>query len=152
MAFFGNTPNANSSQWAFVSIDGGTPYNSSYMDPAPPSSRQWLKSPVLPDTTHTINISRIAGTSVDFVVITAGQNTPLSGQRLIVDDGDPSITYSGSWTVNTNTYTSRDNPHIGLPYGNTTHQTCSTDASATYRFSGMFQSTVESFDSRLTTR
>jgi len=136
VAFFGNTPIAEASQWALFSIDGGTPYNSSYMDPAPPSSRQWFKSPTLPDTTHTINISHIAGTSVDFVVITAGRNTPLSGERLIVDDGDPSITYSGSWTVNTNTYTSRDNPHIGLPYGNATHQTCSTDASATFRFSG----------------
>ena len=140
MAFFGNTPYANASQWAFVSIDGGPEYNSSYMDAAPPSSRQWFQSPTLPEGTHTVNISRIAGTSVDFVVITAGQNTSLSGETLIVDDGDPSITYSGSWSLNTNEYISRDNPVIGLPYGNATHETNSAGASATFRFSGKLYS------------
>lgn len=136
VTFFGNTPSLPASQWVLVSIDGGIQYNSSFMDPAPPSSRQWLKSPTLPDGTHSIDISHIAGTSVDFVVITAGQNTPLSGEKLIVDDGDPSITYAGSWTLNTNTYTSRDNPHTGLPYGNGTRQTTSTGASATFHFNG----------------
>jgi hypothetical protein len=145
VAFFGNTPAPPASEWALISIDGGAAYNSSYMDPAPPSSRQWFQSPVLSDGTHLINISRIAGTSVDFVVITAGQSTPLSGETLIVDDSDPSITYSGNWSLNTNTYTSRDAPPVGLPYGNATHQTSSAGSSATIQFSGMFSSQAEIF-------
>lgn len=108
------------------------------MDPSPPSSRQWFQTPTLSDAKHTVKISRIAGTSVDFVVITAGQDTPLSGEKLIVDDDDPFITYEGSWTQNKDTYTANDDPHIGLPYGNATHRTNSTDASASFRFSGMF--------------
>ena len=137
IAIIGNTPNALSSQWAFVSIDGGPEYNVSYMDPAPPSARQWFQSPTLSDGTHTINISRIAGTSIDFVVITPGQDTPLSGETLIVDDGDPSITYTGSWELNTSPYNCGYDPRVSLPYGNSTHQTNSAGASATFRFSGM---------------
>lgn len=138
MAFFGNTPNANASQSIMVSIDGGRPYKTTYMDPAPPSSRQWYKSPTLSDATHNITITNIAGTSVDFIVTTAGQSTPLAGQKLVVDDGDSSITYNGNWGKNGNTYTSCDNPVTGLPYGNSTHQTTTSGASATFQFSGMF--------------
>ena len=150
VAFIGNTPNALSSQWAFVSIDGELEYNISYMDPAPPSARQWFQSPTLSDGTHTINVSRIAGTSIDFVVITAGQDTPLSGETLIVDDGDPSIAYRGEWKVNPNLYTSHDAPRVGLPYGNTTHQTSSVGASATFQFSGMPYPAREKIDGWLT--
>ena len=111
VAFIGNTPNALSSQWVFVSIDGESEYNISYMDPAPPSAGQWFQSPTLSDGTHTISVSRIAGTSINFVVITAGRGTPLSEETLIVDDGDPSIVYRGDWKLNPSPYTSRDDPH-----------------------------------------
>jgi hypothetical protein len=77
----------------------------------------------------------------------AGQNTPLSGEILIVDDDDSSITYEGSWTQNTNMFTSSGAPSSGLPYGNSTHQTTSTGASATFRFTGML--TLQCSDGRL---
>jgi hypothetical protein len=121
------------------------------MDPSPPSTRQWYQSPTLPDTNHTITVTHIASTSVDYAVVTAGPDTPLTGKTiLIVDDGDPSITYAGGWTQNTNMFTSSDNPVTGLPFGNATHQTTSIGASATFRFSGMLIFTVEHPDSRFT--
>ena len=136
IAFFGNSPPALESQWALFSIDGGVPYNSSYMDPSPQSSRQWYQSPTLPDAKHNITITHMARTSVDFVVITADQNTPLSGETLIVDDTDPSMTYEGDWTQNKSLFNSVG-PPIGVPFQNSTHQTASVNASAIFQFSGM---------------
>lgn len=122
-----------------VSIDGGTPYKTLYMDPAPQSSRQWYQTRTLPDGSHNITITHIAGTSVDFIVVTAGISTPLSDEKLIVDDNDASmIEYNGVWTQNANPYTCNDGPVTGLPYGNSTHQTGTPGASATFQFSGMF--------------
>lgn len=123
-----------------VSIDGGTPYNTSYMDPAPQSSRQWYQSPNLSDSSalHNITINHIAGTSVDLIVTTAGQSTPLSGEKLIVDDEDPSIKYDGDWIQNGAPFTANDDPKTGLPYGNSTHDTTTPGALATFRFSGGF--------------
>ena len=76
--------------------------------------------------------------SIDYATVTAGQNTPLLGQVLIVDDDDPSITYKGNWSRNANVFLSSYGPYIGLPYGNATHQTTTPSASATFRFSGKF--------------
>jgi hypothetical protein len=72
------------------------------------------------------------------VVITAGQDTPLLGQVLIVDDDDPSITYGGNWIRDTSTFTSSVDPPVGLPFGNATHQTTSEGASAVFGFTGIF--------------
>ncbi|KAF9462849.1 hypothetical protein BDZ94DRAFT_1309370 [Collybia nuda] len=106
-------------------------------DPAPPSSRQWYNSPILLDAEHEIVISRIAGTSVDYIVVTAGQFTPLSGKTLIVDNTDESmIEYEGAWSRVEELYIANDDPHTGLPYGNSTHQTLVPGSSATFKFSG----------------
>ena len=152
VAFFGNTPPPTNSQWVLVSIDGGQAYNTSSMDPSPPTTRQWYQSPTLPDAQHTISITHIPSISVDYAVVTAGQNTPLSSDTtLIVDDGDPSIRYTGDWTRNTNIFTSSDNPMVGLPHGNATHQSTSTGASATFGFTGMFTFSLAEFpDNRFT--
>jgi hypothetical protein len=120
------------------SIDGGAAYNSSFMDPSPPSFRQWYQSPTLSDAQHDITITQIPSTSVDYVVVTAGENTPLLDQTLIVDDSDPSITYQGSWTQNTSPLTTSYSPPVGLPFGNATHQTNSAGDSAAFGFTGMF--------------
>ena len=119
-----------------VSIDGGTPYNSSYMDPSPPSCRQWYQSPTLHDGNHNIAITHIAATSVDFAVVTAGPSTNIVGTTLIVDDGDPAIAYQGPWSQQSNSWTSADSPYVGLPYGNGTHRTTSAGASASFTFIG----------------
>jgi hypothetical protein len=120
-----------------VSIDGGTAYKTSYMDPNPPSYRQWYQSPTLSDGTHNIAITHIAATAVDYAVITAGPQTNLAGLTLIVDDGNPVMRYTGSWSQS-NSLTFSGGPYTGLPYGNTTHRTTSAGASVTVPFSGMF--------------
>jgi hypothetical protein len=85
------------------------------MDPSPPNVRQWYQSPTLREGQHNITVSHTPAVSVDYAVVTAGQNTPLLGQVLIVDDGDSAITYGGSWTRNTNTFSSSYGPYVGLP-------------------------------------
>ncbi|KAG6910353.1 hypothetical protein DXG01_011422 [Tephrocybe rancida] len=122
IAFHGNTPSAANSQNFQASIDGGSSSQNSYGDSSPPTAQQWYQSPKLSDTQHTIALSHIAGASVDYMVISAGPNTPLSGERLIVDDDDGDITYSGNWARKEGRYTSRDDPHAGLPHGNAVHQ------------------------------
>ena len=136
MAFFGITPNQKGSQWCLFSIDGGPATNSSFMDPSPQSFRQLHQSPMLPEGTHNITLTRIPNIAVDYVVVTVGQNTPLLGQVMIVDDGDSSITYGGSWSQNTGDFVSSSGPYIGLPYGNATHQTTSAGSTATFPFIG----------------
>ena len=91
IAFTGNTPNSSFSQSITVSIDGGTPYTTSYMDPTPQSYIQWYQSPTLSDGQHTIKANGVDGTSVDFAAITVGQHTPLAGKKVIVDNEDPLI-------------------------------------------------------------
>ena len=108
------------------------------MDPSPPSFRQWYQSPLLFDGQHNITITQIPSTSVDYVVVTAGEDTPLLAQPLTVDDTDPSITYQGSWTLNTSPLTTSFSPPTGLAFGNTTHKTNSAGDSAGFSFTGMF--------------
>ncbi|KAF8060251.1 hypothetical protein FPV67DRAFT_1513958 [Lyophyllum atratum] len=146
IAFTGNTPPHPMSQTILVSIDGGTPSQASYSDQSPPSALQWYKSPSLSEGTHTVSITHMAGVSVDFMTITAGQNTPLSGERLIVDDDDSAITYSGNWARKTGRYRSKDLPSTGLPYGGATHQSGTSGSSATFQFTGTSVEVYSLFD------
>ncbi|KIM41816.1 hypothetical protein M413DRAFT_445030 [Hebeloma cylindrosporum] len=136
VAFFGVTPPVfPGSQNLTVSIDGGTPYNTSYADPNPQSYRQWYQSPLLSDGDHNIELSHIAGTSLDFAVITVGQDTPLAGQKAIVDNDDSAITFNGNWRRSQDMFNSGPQPD-GFPYHNTTHQTTEAGSSFTYHFTG----------------
>ena len=135
VAFFGVTPPDSSSQNLTVSIDGDTPYNTSYGDPNPQSYRQWYQSPLLSDGAHNIELSHIAGTSLDFAVVTVGQDTPLSGQTAIVDNDDSGLTFNGNWRRSQDAFNSGPLPD-GFPYHNTTHQTTDIGSSFTYHFSG----------------
>jgi len=136
VSFFGVTPPVFSgSQNLTVSIDGYTPYNTSYSDPNPQSYRQWYQSPLLKDGTHNIELSHIAGTALDFAVVTVGKDTPLSGQTVIVDNDDPGLTFNGTWRRSQDLFNSGPQPD-GFPYRNTTHQTTDVGSSFTYRFNG----------------
>jgi hypothetical protein len=118
-----------------VSIDGGTPYNTSYMDPNPQSYLQWYQSPTLPEGNHTIKVDGVDGAALDYATITAGQNTLLWGKKVIVDNDDHSIHYSGSWTRNTDEFVPGGNPK-GLPFRNSTHRSTTPGDSIAFRFSG----------------
>jgi hypothetical protein len=135
VAFFGITPPANSSQTLAVSIDGSVPTNTSYNDPSPPSYRQWYQSPNLPEGSHNITLTNITTTSLDFAVVTVGNNTPLAGQVAIVDNEDPSITFKGNWKRSQDPSISRQFAN-GLPFHNSTQDSSTIGDSLTFRFNG----------------
>ena len=135
IAFSGNTPDATLPQSIVVSIDGGTPYNTSYMDPTPQSYLQWYQSPTLSEGNHTIKVDGVFGTSLDYATITVGQNTPLSGKKIIVDNDDSTVHYSGSWIRNTDEFVPGGIPK-GLPFRNSTHRTTTLGDTITFLFSG----------------
>lgn len=120
-----------------VSIDGAPSYNTSYNDPTPQSYVQWYQSPILPEGTHNITLTHLAGTALDYAVITAGQNTNLTGKTVIVDNEDPSIRFTGSWTRNTDRFHS-GYPPDGYPFHNSTHQSTKPGDNFIFRFSGDF--------------
>lgn len=136
MAFFGITPSSNNSQILTVSIDGSEPTNTSYNDPNPPSYRQWYQSPTLTEGSHNISLSHLAGTALDFAVVTAGNNTPLSGQVVIVDNQDPAITFKGNWEQSGEFSQSSQFPD-GLPFHNSTHDSTTIGDDLTFKFTGM---------------
>ena len=136
MAFFGVTPPVfNGSQLLIVSIDEGQPINTSYNDPNPPSYRQWYQSPTLTEGLHQISLSHIAGTSLDFAVVTVGNDTPLAGQIAIVDNEDPGITFNGNWTRSEASFVSGQFSD-GLPFHNSTQDSTTIGDTLTFLFTG----------------
>ncbi|PPQ92273.1 hypothetical protein CVT25_008581 [Psilocybe cyanescens] len=134
IAFIGNTPSDPSSQTATVSIDGGAPSTITYPG-TPPAYVQWYQSPTLSDGTHNITVGHLGGTAVDYALIEVGQNTPLSGKTIVVDDDDPSIQYSGSWIRDTDEFDAGSLPD-GFPLHNGTHRGSQVGDTITLRFFG----------------
>lgn len=134
-AFIGNTPRPPSPQTATVQIDNGTSYGIDYEDPTPPTYKQWFITPILPDGRHTITISNLYATALDYAVVKVGSQTSLAGQTIIVDDDSSLIQYSGQWSRNTNKFIPGSLP-TGYPYGNVTHRSSNPGDTFTFRFSG----------------
>ncbi|KAF8891343.1 hypothetical protein BD779DRAFT_197939 [Infundibulicybe gibba] len=136
VAFYGNT--GTGLQNATVSIDGGSPYNSSFPGPSQ-QYLQWYQSPQLQEGNHTISLTNLADVSVDFIVVTAGPSTPLSNQTVIVDDDDPSIHYTGNWGRDGGLFSpdsSTNNPS-GKSFHNGTHRSLAAEGDAlTLEFTG----------------
>jgi len=141
IAFIGITPPPSfpQSQFATVSIDSGTAYNTTYGTQAlsVASSQayiQWYQSPTLSDGNHSITISHFAG-AIDMALITVGPNTSLQGKMVIADNDDPAIEYFGTWARNASPFKSgvlQD----GFPIGNTTHRSTIPGDMITFRFTG----------------
>lgn len=111
------------------------PSNTTYDDPNPPTYRQWYQSPLLAEGIHNVFLSHIAGASLDFATVTVGNDTPLSGERVIADNDDPGFTYNGRWKRSQAQFNSGPQPD-GNPYHNSTHQTSEIGNNFTYQFSG----------------
>ena len=118
-----------------VSIDGATPYQTSYMDPSPQTYLQWYQSPTLSEGNHTIKVDGVFGTSLDYATITVGQNTLLSGKKIIVDNDDSTVHYSGNWIQNIDKFFPGGVPK-GVPFQNTTHRSTTPGDTITFLFSG----------------
>ncbi|KAG6836249.1 hypothetical protein H0H93_009814 [Arthromyces matolae] len=68
------------------------------------------------------------------MLLTPGDNYPLSGTTLFVDDSDPSITYNGAWTASGGSLTASDKTYF--PFGGAFHATQDRTASFTFQFIG----------------
>ncbi|KAG6843543.1 hypothetical protein H0H87_003355 [Tephrocybe sp. NHM501043] len=97
----------------------------------------WYESPTLPDTnvTHNITFVDFPTMLIDFALVTAGAETSLRGQTLLVDETDSAIDYSGSWArdggiISGNVTTSR------APVGGSISGTNDHNATAIFRFAG----------------
>ncbi|KJA21746.1 hypothetical protein HYPSUDRAFT_41592 [Hypholoma sublateritium FD-334 SS-4] len=136
IAFIGNTPAPSSSQMATISIDGGTPYNSSYGSPPGQQTYvQWYQSPLLSDGVHTVSVDHLDGTAIDMAIITVGPNTPLTNRSIFVDNNDPSIEYTGHW-VEDESISRPGNLPSGPPIGNSTQTSTTPGDTINFRFSG----------------
>ncbi|KAG6909397.1 hypothetical protein DXG01_000698 [Tephrocybe rancida] len=103
LSLFGTRVALPTDEPARIAIDGGKLTKFQQTDP---NLEAYLiyTSPQLADTSHTIEVSN-PGTfiDIDYATVEFGSDTPLSGTRLIVDDSDPSIKYSGPWSQNSST-------------------------------------------------
>ncbi|GLB34336.1 hypothetical protein LshimejAT787_0112200 [Lyophyllum shimeji] len=141
IALYGDT-NSQVNQTGTVSIDGGPPFPTATFQGLRPFSivTQFFQSPTLPDTTHTITVADLV-VALDYMVVTAGNDTPLAQETLIVDDSDPAIVYDGPWVQNSSMLVfppalPNGAQHEFLPFGNATHGTNTAGASATFTFTG----------------
>ncbi|KJA21748.1 hypothetical protein HYPSUDRAFT_67446 [Hypholoma sublateritium FD-334 SS-4] len=136
IAFIGNTPSPTSSQTATFTLDGASSYNSSYDSPPGQQSYvQWYQSPLMSDGAHTIQVSNLDGTAIDMAIMTVGPNTPLGNNSIFVDNDDPSISYSGSWTLDQSTFHAGNVPS-GSPVGNTTQTSNTAGDAMSFSFAG----------------
>ena len=134
ITFGGNMPKVFlDSQTLTVSINGMPSYNILYNDPSPQPYMQWYQSLILPEGMHNITQTHMAGTALDYMVITAGQNTPLTGKTVIVNNEDSIIMFTGSWVCNT------DRSHT-YPFHNSTHQSTTPEDSFIFQFWVIFHS------------
>lgn len=94
-------------------------------------------SPVLHDGEHTItystNFSSHTPPSFDYLTVTPGPSTPLSGKTLVVDDADPSFIYSGKWTTASNPSSFDYSTSL---YRNSTHWTSTVGDTLQFNFIG----------------
>ncbi|KAK7442495.1 hypothetical protein VKT23_016093 [Stygiomarasmius scandens] len=97
IAFVGSSPDVSPPY--LVSIDGSEDTTSDYPELAVDS--QWYTSEMLEDTLHSVQVSNLNGTDVDFAVVTIGENTPLEEQTIIVDDNSSEIIWNGQWQERT---------------------------------------------------
>ncbi|KIK66662.1 hypothetical protein GYMLUDRAFT_909571 [Collybiopsis luxurians FD-317 M1] len=103
---------------------------------SPQTVFQWYTSPSLPDTSDAYNIqlSNLQQAGVDYVLIEAGANTPLTDQTILVDDNSPEIIWNGHWT-NQSEFTSFDGL-VHRPNGNGTHSSSTVGDSFEFQFAG----------------
>ena len=134
-AFIGNSAPSSAPQTAVVQIDNGTSFVYTYQDPNPQNYMQWFTTPTLPDGNRTITLSNLTLISLDYAVVKVGNQTPLGGQTVIVDDDSPLIHYAGQWSRNTNKFIPGNLP-TGFPYGNVTHRSSNAGDTFTFQFTG----------------
>uniref|UniRef100_A0A0W0GFF7 Uncharacterized protein n=1 Tax=Moniliophthora roreri TaxID=221103 RepID=A0A0W0GFF7_MONRR len=133
IAFFGNSPAQDNSPTFSINIDSQT---SSATYPELRADTQWYTSPILTDEPHKITLSNLDQIDVDYAIITPGDQTPLEGTTLTVDDSDPEIVYYGQWKTQNGQRFDQGTEISVRPLRNTTHTSTSSGDSFVFQFAG----------------
>ncbi|PPR05501.1 hypothetical protein CVT26_009005, partial [Gymnopilus dilepis] len=135
-AFYGEIGAANFSttvaELTNLIIDNRAPSSASVDEQG--TDTLFYQTPTLHSGSHNVTFFTFSNVNFDFFVITAANDTDLSGQTLIVDDSDSSIVYSGDWSKNSSVLAAATNSRT--PYGGSFHQTNAAGAAATFSFTG----------------
>ncbi|KAK0466694.1 hypothetical protein IW261DRAFT_1574339 [Armillaria novae-zelandiae] len=135
IAFTGNTPPSTQKQTFSVSIDDAYIYVASY--PFTHTYMQWYMSPMLEEGAHTITLTEMDGTDVDYALIGVGNQTNILGKDILVDSISDRIVWTGDWQTNTSTLIHASNFHIvNYPLGNSTKDSRTVGDSFSFKFSG----------------
>ncbi|KAJ7580068.1 hypothetical protein C8J56DRAFT_1058377 [Mycena floridula] len=133
-----------------ISIDEKPPFNATV---AQQIYSTWYQSPVLDSGPHTITMKQVSdtgGTEVDFIAATLGNDTPVLGRTLMVDDTYDGIQYGNGWetsvltTLNLCCVTTL---HSALTFQNTTHQTSIPGSSFSFSYTGKLYPSCHCFRS-----
>ncbi|KAK7031077.1 hypothetical protein VNI00_013678 [Paramarasmius palmivorus] len=136
ISFWGHS-GSSSLETTTVRIDSRDPVR---VDPFKPefASYQWYQSPLLSDEEHIIECLDF-DSGFDFVLVTAGDTTPLSGRTILVDDSViKEIWYDGQWLQKENqTYEKYNSAHeVAEPIDKTTHISTHPGDFFEFRFAG----------------
>ncbi|KAK0466686.1 hypothetical protein IW261DRAFT_1683409 [Armillaria novae-zelandiae] len=134
IAFTGNTPPRTQKQTFSVSIDEADTYVASY--PSKHTYMQWYMSPMLKEGTHTITLTEMEGTYVDYALISVSNQTNILGKDILVDSISDRIVWTGDWQTDTSTLIHASNFHIvNYPLGNSTKDSRTVGNSFSFKFS-----------------
>ncbi len=137
IAFTGNTPPGTKKQTFSVSIDDAYTYVASY--PSKNTYMQWYMSPPLEEGNHTITLTEMDGTDVDYALVGVHNQTTVLGKDILVDSGNDNIVWVGHWQTNTSTLTHTNDFHIiNHPLGNSTKDSITVGDSFSFQFTGQF--------------
>ncbi len=103
---------------------------------------QWFLSPTLEEGNHTITLTGMDGTDVDYALVGVGNQTTVIGKDVLVDSPSDSIIWVGDWQTNTSTLlTDITVPYIvHRPLGNSTKDSRTVGDSFSFQFTGQLRS------------
>ncbi|KAK0443901.1 uncharacterized protein EV420DRAFT_1013687 [Desarmillaria tabescens] len=135
IAFTGNTPPGTNKQTFSVFIDEAYAYVASY--PSQAEYMQWYMSPTLEEGSHTITLTEMDETDVDYALVGVGDQTTVLGKDLLVDDTSDRIIWTGDWKTNKGTLMYITEPYIvNHPLGNSTKDSKTVGDSFSFEFTG----------------
>ncbi|PBK87128.1 hypothetical protein ARMGADRAFT_1085891 [Armillaria gallica] len=136
IAFTGNTPPSTMRQNFSVFIDDGDSYIASY--PAQSAYMQWYTSPTLEEGNHTITITEMDRTDVDYALVGVSGQTTTLGKNILVDSTSDSIVWVGYWQTKTSILipTFEDFHVVSYPLGNSTKDSSTSGNSFSFQFTG----------------
>ncbi|KAK0215126.1 hypothetical protein IW262DRAFT_1278558 [Armillaria fumosa] len=137
IAFTGNTPPSTKRQNFSVYIDDADAYVASYPSSPTREYLQWYTSPTLEEGNHTITLTDMDWSDVDYALIGVGNQTTAPGKDILVDDTSDNIVWTGDWQTNTSTLIRiNDFAIVNHPLGSSTKDSTTEGDSFSFQFTG----------------